>query len=111
MDRGAWRGRHDLATRTKQTIVYVNSKILIYHFPLSSLIAVSLFSMSASLFLINLYDNLQAHPCYCVIISFFLWLNNIPVCVCVCVCTYATYSLSIHLSLDIQIASMFGYCN
>ena len=56
MDRGAWQGRHDLAIRTKQTIVYVNSKILIYHSPISSLVAISLFSIS--LFLINLYGNL-----------------------------------------------------
>ena len=37
------------------------------------------------------------------IISFFLWLSNIPYCVCVCVCTYLTPSLSFHILMDIYL--------
>ena len=37
-------------------------------------------------------------------ISFFLWLNSIPLCI------YTTPSLSTYLSSDIQATSEFGYC-
>ena len=36
-------------------------------------------------------------------ISFFLWLNTVPLCVrvCVCVCVRTTFSSSVHASLDL----------